>query len=124
MLSSSTLQTLICSTQLDAAKRFYGETLDLRMTGTAHGALLFAVGGSTLRVSPVPNWSPSGHTAVGFAVQSLQEEMLVLARRGVKFERFAGLPQDADAVLRLTDGTRVAWLKDPDGNILSLVQYA
>jgi hypothetical protein len=61
---------------------------------------------------------------LGFAVKSLKDEMRMLAARGVRFERFDEIPQDADAVLTLADGTIVAWFKDPDGNILSLVQYA
>ena len=124
MLSDSILQTLVCTTQLDVAKAFYGETLGLQFKGISHGAALFRVGDSQLRVSPVPELSPSIHTMLGFAVQSLTDEMRCLAARKVRFERFAGFPQDADAVLTLADGTRVAWFKDPDGNILSLVQYA
>ena len=124
MLSTSTLQTLVCTTQLQVAKIFYGEALGLAFAGTSHGALLFAVGDTTLRVSPVAALSPSVHTVLGFAIHSLQDEMRILAARGIQFLRFAGLSQDTDAVLTLHDGTKVAWLKDPDGNILSLVQYA
>ena len=48
----------------------------------------------------------------------------MLAARGVIFERFAAFPQDQQGVLTTPDGAQVAWFRDPDGNLLSIVQYA
>ena len=48
--------------------------------------------------------------------------MRILKSRGVKFERYTGLNQDADGIWQAPEGALVAWFKDPDGNILSLVQ--
>jgi catechol 2,3-dioxygenase-like lactoylglutathione lyase family enzyme len=124
MLSSAILQTLVCTTRLDAARHFYGDVLGLHLKGCSHGALVYAVGDGELRVSPVKELEVSVHTVCGFAVSDLRAEMRDLAARGVRFEPIGGLPQDADAVLTTGEGARVAWFKDPDGNILSLVQYA
>jgi len=46
-----------------------------------------------------------------------------LAGRGVQFERFSGFPHDERGVLVTPEGARVAWLRDPDGNLLSIVEY-
>jgi hypothetical protein len=46
-----------------------------------------------------------------------------LSRKGVNFERYPNLPQDENAICTFPAGDRVAWFKDPDGNVLSLSQY-
>jgi hypothetical protein len=56
-------------------------------------------------------------------VPDLAAIVAALTQRGVAFERITGLPQDAPAMLTTPEGARVAWLRDPDGNLLSLVQY-
>src|SRR6185312_16279133 len=68
MLANATLQTLILSSRMTEAETFYSNTLGLPLIGRSHGALIYAVGSGQLRVCPVPDWQPSSHTAVGFAV--------------------------------------------------------
>jgi catechol 2,3-dioxygenase-like lactoylglutathione lyase family enzyme len=124
MLASSKLQTIILSSRLAEAEKFYGDVLGLKLKGKSHGALVYDVGGADLRVSPVPTAQPSPHTVLGFAVADLSAVMNALSIRGVKWERFANFPQDAAGVLVTPDGAKVAWFRDPDGNLLSLVQYS
>jgi catechol 2,3-dioxygenase-like lactoylglutathione lyase family enzyme len=62
MLASSKLQTIILTSRLAEAKRFYGDMLGLPLKDKSHGALVYDVGGSELRVSPVPSTEPSAHT--------------------------------------------------------------
>jgi catechol 2,3-dioxygenase-like lactoylglutathione lyase family enzyme len=124
MLASSKLQTIVLSSRLPKAEKFYGDVLGLKLKGKSHGALVYDVGGADLRVSPVPSTQPSPHTVLGFAVADLSAVMSALSMRGVEWERFANFPQDAAGVLITPDGARVAWFRDPDGNLLSIVQYA
>jgi catechol 2,3-dioxygenase-like lactoylglutathione lyase family enzyme len=124
MLASSKLQTIVLSLHLAEAEKFYGGVLGLELKGKSHGALVYDVGGADLRVSPVPSTQPSPHTVLGFAVADLSEVMKALSLRGVEWERFAHFPQDAAGVLVTPDGAKVAWFRDPDGNLLSIVQYA
>ena len=105
------------------AEQFYGEVLGLPLKGRSHGALLYDVGGGDLRVSPVPSTQPSAHTVLGFSVLDVAATVALLARRGVGFERIAGLHHDTNGVLVNPDGAKVAWFRDPDGNLLSIVQY-
>ena len=86
MLASSKLQTIVCTSRLAEAEKFYSGVLGLPLKGTSHGALIYDVGGG--------------------------------------FERIAGLPLDAAGILTTPDGAQVAWFRDPDGNLLSMVQYA
>jgi catechol 2,3-dioxygenase-like lactoylglutathione lyase family enzyme len=124
MLASAKLQTIVLSSRLAEAEKFYGDVLGLKLKGKSHGALVYDVGGADLRVSPVPTTQPSPHTVLGFAVADLRAVMNALSMRGVEWQRFANFPQDAAGVLVTPDGAKVVWFRDPDGNLLSLVQYS
>lgn len=124
MLSSATLQTIIWTARIDDAERFYGETLGLALQGRSHGALVYRIGAGELRVSPVPTTAPSAHTVLGFAVSDIDTIAQGLAAKGVAPERHDGFDHDLRGVWRAPDGTQVLWFRDPDGNLLSVVQYA
>ena len=124
MLASSRLQTIVWTSRISVAEKFYSDVLGLPLKGKSHGALIYDVGGSDLRVSPVPATQPSSHTVLGFAVADVSTTVQSLMARGVAFERIAGLAHDSAGILRTPDGAKVAWFRDPDGNLLSVVQYA
>ena len=123
MLSNSRLQTLICTSNLNASKKFYSDVLGLSIKDRSDGALVYDVGGSDLRVSPVPSTKPSEHTVLGFAVADVSSVVTALSEKGIMFERFAGFPHGPDGIFVTPDNSRVAWFRDPDGNLLSVVQY-
>ena len=123
MFASAKLQAIICTSNIQRAEQFYGDALGLPLQSRALGALVYDVGGTSLRVSPVPSTRPSEHTVLGFAVPDLASAITVLRERGVTFERFPGFPHDESGVVSAPDGSRVAWFRDPDGNLLSVVQY-
>ncbi len=124
MLADSQLQTIVWTSRLPEAEKFYSQVLRLPLKTRSHGALVYSVGGGDLRVSPVPSTQPSAHTVLGFAVSDIRTVVDTLAARAVILERFAGFPHDPLGVLTMPDGTQVAWFRDPDGNLLSIVQYA
>ncbi len=124
MLAMARLQTLVWTADKARAKVFYTETLGLPFQGKSFGALLYRIGNGELRVSPVPSTRPSEHTVLGFAVDNLDEIADELGRRGLTAERFAGFDHDQRGVWTAPDGTKVIWFRDPDGNLLSVVQYA
>ena len=123
MLSDAKLQTLILTSRIDVAERFYVDKLGLPLRKISDGALVFDVGGGELRVSPVPSTRPSEHTVAGFSVDDVDAVVRELSHRGVAFERFEGFPHEENDVMATPDGARVAWFRDPDGNLLSVVQF-
>jgi catechol 2,3-dioxygenase-like lactoylglutathione lyase family enzyme len=123
MLASAKLQTIVWTSRVAEAERFYSDVLGLPLKGISHGALVYNVGGGDLRVSPVPSTQPSAHTVLGFSVADVAATVAILTGRGVGFERIAGLHHDTNGVLVTPDGAKVAWFRDPDGNLLSIVQY-
>jgi catechol 2,3-dioxygenase-like lactoylglutathione lyase family enzyme len=124
MLSHSRLQTIILTSRLTEAERFYTDVLGLQLRRHSNGNLIFDVGGSDLTLGRVPSTQPSEHTVAGFAVQDLDEAMIELARHGITWERFPGCRHDERGVVITTDGDRVVWFRDPDGNIISIVQFS
>lgn len=124
MLASSKLQTIVWTSRLPEAEQFYSHLLGLTPKGRSDGALVYDVNGGDLRVSPIPRTEPTVHTVLGFAVSDLSATMAALKERGLEWERFPGMPHDATGVLRTPDGAKVVWFRDPDGNLLSIVQYA
>lgn len=123
MLSNSKLQSIIWTSQIDLAKKFYQETLGLSFKSESDGALVFDVGGADLRVSPLPSTKPTEHTVLGFSVPDVISVVAILANQGIVFERFDGFPHEPNGILTSPDGSKVAWLRDPDGNLLSIVQF-
>jgi catechol 2,3-dioxygenase-like lactoylglutathione lyase family enzyme len=123
MLSHSRLQTIILTSRLAEAERFYTEVLGLELRRRLNGHLLYDVGGSDLTLGSVPSTHPLDHTVAGFAVDDLDAVMTALSNRGLSWARFDGINHDEHGVLRRPNGDRVAWFRDPDGNILSIVQY-
>lgn len=123
MLADARLQSIICTTNLDAAEAFYRDILGLGIKDKSAGAIVFDVGGADLRVSRVPSLQPSEHTLLGFAVPDVAAVVQSLRKHGITLERFEHFPHDANGILTTPDGDRVAWFRDPDGNLLSVVQF-
>jgi len=46
-----------------------------------------------------------------------------LTNRGVRFERYEGMPADAKGIMR-GNGPSMAWFEDPAGDILSVIETA
>jgi catechol 2,3-dioxygenase-like lactoylglutathione lyase family enzyme len=111
---------------LDAprARRFYGETLGLRLLGDEPYALVFDAHGTTLRVQKVQALAPPRHTVLGWQVPDVGAAVGALAARGVAFEQYGMPGQDERGVWTAPGGAKVAWFKDPDGNLLSLTELA
>lgn len=122
-LAEAKLQTLVWSSDVARSKAFYSEVLGLPLEGRSHGALVYRVGSGTLRVSPVPSTTPAEHTVFGLEVDDVEGTVAGLVAKGVEFERFPGFSHDEAGVWAAPDGSKVAWFRDPDGNLVSLVRY-
>jgi hypothetical protein len=77
-----------------------------------------------LRITAVPELQPAGYTVCGWRVDDIDRSVRALRLRGVNFKRFDGMDQDGLGVWTTPDGSKVAWFADPDGNTLSLTQFA
>jgi len=106
---------------LEAAKKFYGQTLGLN-TSEHYGLLtLHLAGDRDTLVYPKPDHVPASYTILNFQVDDIDTAVGELASRGVRLERYDGLGQDEKGINR-AGGPYIAWFKDPAGNILAVLQ--
>jgi catechol 2,3-dioxygenase-like lactoylglutathione lyase family enzyme len=107
----------------DEAKRFYGETLGLKVTvlSEENGVMALKLHGGDVLVYRKPDFTPATYTILNFEVDDVDSAVDDLAGRGVSFERYDGFDQDEKGIAR-GPGPSIAWFKDPAGNILSVLQ--
>jgi catechol 2,3-dioxygenase-like lactoylglutathione lyase family enzyme len=123
MLNQSKVICFVATTNPIRARAFYEETLGLRLTLDDPFAMVFELKGTMLRVVNVGEVTPAKYTVLGWQVGDIRAAIQELMGKGVSFERYESMPQDELGVWTAPSGARVAWLRDPDGNILSLTQF-
>jgi catechol 2,3-dioxygenase-like lactoylglutathione lyase family enzyme len=106
------------------AKGFYRDILGLRLIMEEPPfALVFDANGIMLRLGMAKELPPAHGTVLGWQVPEIRVAVKDLLQAGVRFERFAGMDQDELGIWTAPSGAKVAWFKDPDGNILSLSEH-
>lgn len=106
------------------AKDFYRDTLGLRLLMEEPPfALVFEANGIMLRLGMAKELSPAHGTVLGWQVPEITATVSSLWQAGVRFERYKGMHQDELGIWTSPSGAKVAWFKDPDGNILSVSEH-
>lgn len=123
MLGKQTLVAFVATSDAARARAFYETTLGLALVSDDPYALVFNANGTTIRVQKVDGFKPQPFTALGWTVEDINAVVAALQRKDVICERFPGMDQDAQGVWASPSGARVAWFKDPDGNVLSLTEF-
>ena len=122
MLEKSDIVCFAASSKPDEARAFYGEVLGLESVEETPFAMVFRSNGVVLRVQKVERVHAAPYTLIGWEVVDIDATVARLSDRGVVFERFEWIEQDEAGIWTVPDGTKVAWFKDPDSNLLSLSQ--
>ena len=125
MLGDSKAFSGFAANDIQAARKFYAETLGLKVSED-HGLLtLHLAGGNNVLIYPKPNHVPATFTVLNFPVEDVDKAVDGLTRRGVRFEIYdmPDIKTDAKGVMR-GKGPTIAWFKDPAGNILSVLEPA
>ena len=111
---------------IEAARRFYGETLGLTVALNEMGILDITLGnGARLMAYQKDNHVPATFTILNFVVPDVEAAVDGLAAAGVKMEHYPPsefMKQDAKGIARDPNGPAIAWFKDPAGNVLSVIQ--
>jgi len=106
------------------AKDFYRDTLGLHLvTEEPPFALVFEANGIMVRLGMAKELPPAHGTVLGWQVPDIADAVKDLQQAGVRFERYQQMKQDDLGIWTSPTGARVAWFKDPDGNILSLSEH-
>jgi predicted enzyme related to lactoylglutathione lyase len=123
MLKNSPFFAGIAIDDVDAAKKFYGETLGVfEVTQLDEHLLTLRAGnGYAVLLYAKPGHVPAEHTVLNFPVDDIDRTVEELTARGVAFQRYPGTYQDDKGIQR-GRGPAIAWFTDPAGNILSVLQ--
>jgi catechol 2,3-dioxygenase-like lactoylglutathione lyase family enzyme len=123
MLGDQNIVAFVPTTDFERARAFYEGILGLRFKHEDGFALVLDANGIMLRIAKIPVFQPARFTILGWEVQGIHDVVAKLTAKGLLFEQF-GLPnQDEAGVWTAPTGDKVAWFKDPDGNILSLSEH-
>ena len=109
-------------TRLSYRRRFCQETLGLEFVADDRFALVFKTGGVMLRIQKVEAVTLVPYTMLGWQVSDIYATIAELESKHVAFENYPHIEQDNRNVWQTPSGARVAWFKDPVGNVLSLTQ--
>jgi catechol 2,3-dioxygenase-like lactoylglutathione lyase family enzyme len=122
MLGDAEITAFVATTDAERAKRFYCETLGLRLVADEEYALVLDANGTMLRVQKVEKLAPQPFTSLGWNVPDIAATIDALVASGVAFERYGFMEQDDRGVWTAPGGAKIAWFKDPDGNTLSIAE--
>lgn len=120
------LVAFLITTKPDDAIAFYRDKMAFNLSSEDDFALVFDANGTMLRVVKMKKgqFHPAPYTVLGWDVADAAQSVAELAKRGIAFERYPGMPQDKDGIWASPSGAKVAWFKDPDGNVLSITEFA
>jgi catechol 2,3-dioxygenase-like lactoylglutathione lyase family enzyme len=124
MLGKADATPMIAVSDLDRARKFYEDTLGLKTEDEWGGeGVTMKSGGTTVNVYKSEFAGTNKATALNFDVEDIESEVQELKAKGVFFEHYdlPGLEQRGDLYVG-EGGFKTAWFKDPDGNILSLIE--
>ncbi len=124
MLGDKNVAAVVAVKDMETAKKFYEDVLGLTVerTDPGGGGNLYKSGSTNILVYPSEFAGSNKATAAGWAVgDDLQKIIDDLKSKGVKFEQYdmPGIERDGD--IHTFGELKAAWFKDPDGNILNLV---
>ncbi len=109
---------------VERAKHFYRDTLGLTLVSEEPSfALVFDANGTMVRLGMAKKLPEAHGTVLGWQVPHMELAVQELLKCGISFERFEGLTQNAEGVWASPTGAKIAWFRDPDGNILSISEH-
>jgi catechol 2,3-dioxygenase-like lactoylglutathione lyase family enzyme len=125
MLKDSKVFSSFSVKDIDAAEKFYGETLELDVERQPEGLALKLKGDHDVFIYPKQDHQAATFTVLNFIVDDLEKTVDLLSDKGIAFEQYnyADFRTDEKGIFRSDRGPRmIAWFKDPDGNFLSILQ--
>jgi catechol 2,3-dioxygenase-like lactoylglutathione lyase family enzyme len=120
MLGSEQLVAFVPTKDQKQARSFYQGTLGLSFVSEDSFAVVIDANGTRVRVANVPDFKPAQFTILGWQVSDIEQVVTELEAKGIVFERYGFKDQDERGIWSSPSGSKVAWFKDPDGNVLSV----
>jgi catechol 2,3-dioxygenase-like lactoylglutathione lyase family enzyme len=122
MLADKELKAFIPTLKPDKSKSFYKDILGLQLLSEDNYGFEFNANGTRLRVIIVEELKPQSFTVLGWNVSDIASTIKSLNKKGIVCEKYDFLDQDNLGIWISPGDSKVAWFKDPDGNVLSLTE--
>jgi len=124
MLGTRSVVTTLASKDVDRSKAFFTDTLGLKEVGSkGDDMIFFKSGDSMLKVYQSDYAGTNQADVVSWPVDDIDKEVAALKTKGVTFEHYDDIPGlEVQGDIHVGDGIKMAWFKDPDGNILHIVE--
>ncbi len=123
MLGSGKMVGFVPIQNYDKARAFYEGKLGFEFVSLDQYALVMSVGGHKIRMTKIPNFKPLQGTILGWEVDDIESTATWLRDRGVDLEKYPFAQDRELGIWTAPNGDKVAWFKDPDGNILSVSEH-
>jgi predicted enzyme related to lactoylglutathione lyase len=123
MLSSGIMCGFLLTKDYGKARAFYEAKLGFDFVSLDQYALVVRAAENSIRIVKMPNFTPLQSTVLGWEVQDIEAMVTWLQKRGVEFEKYPFVQDKERGIWTAPGGDRVAWFKDPDGNVLSVAQH-
>lgn len=123
MLGSTNIVAFVPIKDGEKSRAFYEGVLGLRFVNDDGFALVFDANGIMIRAAKMKDFTPAQFTVLGWQVSGIENMVRALQSKGVHFEIFGFFKQDELGIWTAPTGDKVAWFKDPDGNMLSVSQH-
>jgi catechol 2,3-dioxygenase-like lactoylglutathione lyase family enzyme len=123
MLTSGRLIGFLFTKDYDKARAFFEGKLGFEFVSLDQFALVLRAGSNMVRITKIPSFTPAQATVLGWEVQNIDEAVAWLSKRGVALEKYPFIQDRERGIWTAPSGDKVAWFKDPDGNVLSVSQH-
>jgi catechol 2,3-dioxygenase-like lactoylglutathione lyase family enzyme len=123
MLASGKIIGFVPTKDYDKARAFYEGKLGFEFVSLDQFALVMRAGDHIIRIAKVQNFTPLQGTILGWEVENIEAVVTWLRDRGVATEKFPFVQDRELGIWTTPTSDKVAWFKDPDGNILSVSRH-
>ena len=123
MLAASKLIGFVPTRDALKARAFYEDKLGFHFVSDDPFALVMKAGETAIRIAKAKDFTPAPYTVMGWEVSDIEAVVKWLTRRGVTFEKYPFVQDRELGIWTTPGGDKVAWFKDPDGNVLSVSQH-
>jgi catechol 2,3-dioxygenase-like lactoylglutathione lyase family enzyme len=124
MLDTGKIVGFVGTSDYERARGFYEGKLGCEIISSGPFAMVASVGGHHIRIVKIADFIPAKYTVLGWEVADIVPVVDWLKTRGVELERYPWIQDQESGIWVTPDGDKVAWFKDPDGNVLSVSQHA
>jgi catechol 2,3-dioxygenase-like lactoylglutathione lyase family enzyme len=123
MLASMDMIGFLLTKDYEKARSFYEGNLGFEFVSLDQFALVMQAGKSMIRIVKDPTFTPLRSTVLGWKVDDIEGMVDWLTKRGVVFDKYPFVQDKERGIWTAPGGSKVAWFRDPDGNVLGVSEH-